>query len=349
MRFHVVNSPNTQTTRGYDLCGFTVQTINFCRMLKELCHTVYLYSSEDNEAKCDEHICCITKGQQRQLFGDAPYNLGSFDPASPQWVVFNAMAAHGIGKRAQEHDIICVNGGRAHEPIAKALPKMMTVEYGIGYIGTFAEYQVFESNAWRHYLHGKFGHENGRFYDAVIPHFFAPEEFPFSAEKDDYVLYVGRLVAAKGLKIACQAAARAGVKLKVAGWGDKSLVTDGAEYVGTPSLEERNRLMSRARAVLMPTQYMEPFGSVAVEAMMCGTPAITTEFGAFTETIEHGVTGFRCTMLRDFVEAIAASPKLDPAKIRERAVAQFSIAAAKPRYEAYFQRLQTLWGGGWEA
>ena len=45
---------------------------------------------------------------------------------------------------------------------------------------------------------------------------------------------------------------------------------------------------------------------------MAGTPAITTDFGAFPETVEHGKTGFRCRTLNEFVQAAKARIALDP-------------------------------------
>jgi glycosyltransferase involved in cell wall biosynthesis len=231
--------------------------------------------------------------------------------------------------------------------VADAHPDLMTVEYSIGYVSSFAPYRVYESHIWRHCTHGYQDDQRGRFFDAVIPYFFDETEFPFRAEKEPFALYVGRLTPRKGVAIACQAAKLAGVPLKVIGHGDLGLVTDGAEYLGALPDAERNEWMSRASCLICPTLYLEPFGSMAVEAQLVGTPVISTDFGAFVETVEQGKTGYRCNYLGEFVEAISAVRALDPAYIRARAVSLYSMGVIAPQYQRYFERLLLLWDQGW--
>jgi glycosyltransferase involved in cell wall biosynthesis len=50
-------------------------------------------------------------------------------------------------------------------------------------------------------------------------------------------------------------------------------------------------LMARARAVVLPSVYEEPFGLVAVEALAAGTPPIAAGHGALAELITPGVDG----------------------------------------------------------
>ncbi len=139
----------------------------------------------------------------------------------------------------------------------------------------------------------------------------------------------------------------AGRKLLVAGHGNPALVTDGAEYLGPLNDSDKNELMSKASAVLCPTQYMEPFGCAAVEAQLCGTPAITSDFGAFVETVEDGVTGSRCHYLGEFVKAIQEAHLFNHSKIRQRAVDNYSVVAVAPLYQRAFDRLKLLWAEGW--
>jgi len=58
--------------------------------------------------------------------------------------MFNNKAIIEIAKRIQEKDFICVIAGNCQKPIADFFPSNMTVEFGIGYTGTFAKYRVFE-------------------------------------------------------------------------------------------------------------------------------------------------------------------------------------------------------------
>lgn len=359
-RIHLLALPNVQTTMDYSLCGFCVATIRFAKLLKELGHEVILYASEQNEAPCDELVTVITKEEQEVMLANTRNAKGELDPTpyqyayiedwSPIWQLANARMITEIQKRKQPRDFICSIGGSSQKPVAVAHPDLMFVEYSIGYNGSFSEYRVFESFAWMHHTYGAQFIPNGRFFDTVIPCSYDPNEFRYRHwnERDDYALYVGRLTPRKGLEIACRSAEVAGIQLKVIGHGDTSLVTHGAEYLGALPIKERNDWMSSAHVVLCPTVYVEPFNQVAVEAQMCGTPVVSTNFGGFTETVEHGRTGFRCNYLGEFAEAIGQVKNLDPFYIRHRAVLNYSIGQVKHQYQAYFDRLNLLWGKGFD-
>lgn len=324
-------------------------TIRMARLLKELGHEVLFYASEENEASCDELICTITKEEQKVLLDGVEYQYAAmFNKGASLWALANNRAIIEIGKRKQPKDFILTIGGTSQEPIAHAHPELMTVEYSIGYVSSFSKYRVYESHCWRAWSTASQGQTDGRFFDEVIPLFFDEKEFNFQSKKEPFALYVGRLIPKKGIAIACQSTHAAGIPLKVIGHGDPSLLTHGAEYLGTLKAEERNEYMSRASVLLSPTHYIEPFGSAAVEAQMCGTPVVSTDFGGFVETVEHGKTGFRCSYLGEFVRALKDSLKLDPFYIRQRAVEKYSLHNVKHDYPRYFDRLSLLWEKGWD-
>jgi glycosyltransferase involved in cell wall biosynthesis len=124
--------------------------------------------------------------------------------------------------------------------------------------------------------------------------------------REDMVLYAGRLDAAKGVRLLmagwdCYRRSRpssGGLGLVIAGAG--VLEREVAEWASSrPSVElaghadeaRCSALMARARAVLLPSMWEEPFGLVAVEAMAAGAPPIAAGHGAFTELITDGVDG----------------------------------------------------------
>ena len=98
----------------------------------------------------------------------------------------------------------------------------------------------------------------------------------------------------------------------------------------------------------MPTMFMEPFGGVAVEAQLCGTPVITTDHAAFSETVKHNFSGYRCHTLEQFCWAAEHVDRLaSPAEIRDRALRKYSIETVKYMYQEWFEMLLGLWGEGW--
>ncbi len=351
--FHVINLPHTQTTAEYTHCAYTQKVRKFCNMMTDLGHDVYLYASEENEARVKELVTVIDKQKQHEFFGNNDHTKQFFnitwEPGDAHWRYMNERAIEEMSKRIGERDFICVIGGICQKQIADAFPSHLPVEYGIGYYGPFSKFRVFESYSHMHYLHGQERDDNGNFYDTVVPNYYDAEEFPFAKKTDDYFLYIGRLIDRKGWRIAQQVCQQLGKRLIVAGQGE----FDGyGEYVGVVGVKERGELMSRARGVFVPTTYIEPFGGVHAEALLCGTPVITTNFGVFTETVQNGVNGYRCDVFRDFVAAAQAVETFSDAKrakIRSSAQARFTTGVVATQYNDYFQRVYDLWGDGWYA
>lgn len=364
MKFHVIGLPHTQTTKEYNACAYTQKVYKFCQMMTERGHEVYHYGVEGSNPPSTENVQILSLKEQEKYFGKQDWKKDFFydiwDAKADWWAVMNNRAIVEILQRIENRDFVCLIGGVCQKPIADSVTHWArAVEYGIGYHGVFGNYRVFESYAWQHFIYGETKQENGQNYDAVIPNYFDPADFPIAPSRGDYYLYLGRMVGRKGIETASETVKQIGGKLLLAGQGvlkvegnkiiTKEFTLEGPhlEYVGYADTKRRAELMTNAKAVFVPTNYVEPFGGVAVEAQFCGTPAITTDWGAFTETVIHGVTGYRCRTLEQFIWAAENADKLDPVKIREIAVANYSIKKVGEMYEEYFGMLSELWGKGW--
>lgn len=352
MRFHVVGLPHTQTTREFSWCAYTDKVRKFSDMMWSLGHEVYLYAGEKTDSDCTELITCVTKEEQKNWWPDwnpgTDYWPDGWRTDAPWWTTMNGRAVDAIRQRLEPQDFICIIAGVCQQPLAQAFPNNIAIEWGIGYEGFFAKHRVFESYAWMHWLYGKNNIVNGVYYDTVIPNFFDPDDFPvWRRGHDDYLLYIGRLIERKGTNIVREIAACSDLPLKVAGQGDRGLLK-GVEFedLGLLGPRDRNLAMAGAAAVLVPTMYIEPFGGVAVEAQLCGTPVITTDYGAFTETVSHGETGFRCHTLKEFVEAVDKCDTLRASDIRRHAE-RYLTTNVRYEYEEHFSRLLSLYGSGW--
>lgn len=335
-------------------CAYSQKVLNLCKMLHRMGHVVYHYGTEGSEVECTEHITVVTKKIQEETYGNYDWKKEFFrhNANDLAHTTFNLCAIPEINKRKGQRDFLLCHWGYGHQAVANSVGNgMIVVEPGIGYECVFAPFKVFESYAWKHYIWGSQKVCQGSYYDAVIPNYFDPADFEI-AEKEDYFCFLGRFISSKGLQIAIEATKRAGVKLKCAGQGDirnaaGNANLDHVEVIGYVDVNERKRLLSKARGLFAPTIYIEPFGGVAVEAQMSGTPAITTDWGAFTETVLHGVTGYRCNTLEQFVYATKSIDNINTGACRQWAIQNYSLGAVARMYEEYFEQLYDLWDNGW--
>lgn len=364
MNMHVISQPHTQVSKEYLRCAYSQKILKFCQMMVSKGNRVYLYASEDNETPA-ELITCITKKELGKLGfnGADDYLNNDFDNSKPLWKIFHQRAIYEMGKRIQKGDIIITFSGRCDKPIADAFPTAYFIEGGIGYSGVFANFRVYESYAWMHTLYGAGTGGNasiadGRFYDTVIPNYFDPKDFPFTEKKEDYILFVGRMIHRKGLKIIEEMAKRlTNTQFIFAGQGavqdgnkivcqELTMQGDNLKYIGTIDAEKRASLMGKAKVLVVPTLYIAPFEGVSVEANMCGTPIITSDFGSFTENNINGLTGYRCSTIKEFVQGCTDVSNLDTKKIREYAMSRFSMDIVSEMYIKYFDRIKGLERGG---
>ena len=67
--------------------------------------------------------------------------------------------------------------------------------------------------------------------------------------------------------------------------------TADVEHLGELSGDDRDRLFAESHATLMPGNWPEPFGLVAIESLACGTPVLARRVGALPEIVREGVDG----------------------------------------------------------
>lgn len=343
-RIHLPGLVHRDANADWEPDAYVGKIWRLCRMLTDLGHEVFHYAGpQAGTAATDVEV--ITAEDRRNWFGEPPaeHVFNEFDPAHRSWSTMNARIVEAIGERLEPGDIIGLTMGSAQVPIAMAFPGCVVAEVGVGYEGIVnGTHRCYESEAWRHWLWGKHGVTDGRWYDTVIPNAFDPADYIFSADKGDYLLFMGRLTPRKGLEVVAELAKYH--KVLTAGQGDP---IPGTEHLGVVKGVQKAELLAGARAVLVPTFYIEPFGGVAVEAMLSGTPVITSPFGAFSETVADGVSGFKCSTLGEFRAAVDRVDDLDPKLVYLWAWKRYTLEAVAPQYDRWLRRLATLYGEGW--
>ncbi|MFC0550078.1 glycosyltransferase family 4 protein [Planotetraspora thailandica] len=186
----------------------------------------------------------------------------------------------------------------------------------------------------------------GRVHNAVDTN-----SFPFRARKDDWVLWMGRLNPDKGAHLAIEVARAAGRRILLAGKRTEPaelayfddhvapLLGPNAEYLGEASAELKHELLSRARCLVFPLQWDEPFGMIMIEAMACGTPVVALGRGSVPEIVTDGVTGFVRTSVDELPAAVEDAGRLDPVAIRACAVRDFDLTVMAEGYERIYRNV----------
>jgi glycosyltransferase involved in cell wall biosynthesis/GT2 family glycosyltransferase len=324
MKIHILSDPGYPSGPDMRVMYFPYDVYKFIRYHKDIFEMIH-YGLEGSQVDCEHYD--LPRG-----------DLG----------LWNIEAQKGIARNKSKNDVILCFGGNTNQAATIGNEDCYIIEPHIGYSvkAVFAPYRVFTSYAQLHHYYGMLNADTWpSWYDAVIPNGLDPSEFVFREEKKDYVLYMGRVIQSKGVDIAIQATERAGKKLVIAG-SPRSLKELGynktpkhVELIGHASPEQRKKLLANAECLIAPTYYVEPFGLMVIEAHMSGTPTITSNWGAFPETNPHGVTGYRCNVMKEFVWALNNTHLIDKKAIHKRAIELYSDDVVYGQMTNYINRV----------
>lgn len=350
-RLHMLALFHTIPSLEYSHCAYTGKVLRFSKMMQSVGYDVIEYANEGSESAAVEKVVMLAAGEYAQHFGDRKEtdfvgNRASID--HPAHALFEERLIAEMQKRLRPKDIICHPFGHTHDALLKIFPNHFHVETGIGYpIVMPGSFRIFESYAWAHYHMGK-ENRNGSHYEWVIPNYYDVEEWTPSFEHGDYIAFLGRICSGKGLDTILEIANYVDIKIIVCGQGDPTpWQHKNIEYRGPLKGRERSNFLRQAYCAVMPTTYVEPFGGSGVEAMLCGTPVVAVDYGAFTETIQQGVSGYRCKVLKQWLGAIQNVKNLDRRKIAEYARNKYSLQACAVLYDQAFKQLLDLYSDGW--
>jgi len=186
----------------------------------------------------------------------------------------------------------------------------------------------------------------------VLPNFLAEKNLTIVPNKGNYVLYLGRLSAEKGVDLLLQAVAGTNIRVKIVGTGpEEKKLRELAEQLGLANIEwlgfkdgtELQTLIAQAQALVVPSKWYENCPLVALEALAAGTPVIGARIGGIPELIQDGQTGYlfspnRPAELRDKLKLIMTHPATTEAMSR-----QARVEAAKYSIDRYYQQLKTIY------
>ena len=186
----------------------------------------------------------------------------------------------------------------------------------------------------------------------------ALEKFTFrpTVKSDAPLVFLSRLERIKGVHTAIAIARKTGRRLIIAGnrvsstegeayWQDEivpHLSADNIEYVGAVDDVQKNELLGKAAAMLVPIEWNEPFGIVFAEALACGTPVISSPMGALPEIVRQDVDGFLVSDVESACKAVDSLDTINRFDCRERAKSHFSASVIVEKYESLYKSVSLV-------
>ena len=370
IRLHIPAIPYTITRDEYSHDAYTGKVQRFGPMMRSRGFEVYHYGVETSESGATKNFDLLTKEEWRDLRiqtikyvepnhthesavkrNDDPRMIISIlsNWSSPLTKEFNKRFKQKLVEnyRSTKTDIVCVPLGRTYQEALEKL-NVVKVESGIGYNGSYYDFRIFESYSW---MSSTLGVDNKypNNYWFVVPNYFNINEFKLTEiPQPKKIGFLGRITDDKGCTIIVEISKKfPDVEFVLCGQGNyqKYMVAPNIKYKLPIHGEERSEYLGSCTAVLCVSKFLEPFCGVSVEAQLCGTPVICSDWGGMSENVEQFKTGLKGRTLADYCVGVqmALDGKFDRLYIRERAVKLFDMYKLAYDYEYAFRSILDIY------
>mgnify|MGYP003134081810 CR=1 FL=1 len=373
MNIHILGIPHSITNEKFLCCPFTQGVYNFLKMMEGESSIDSILHYGHANSDLPDYVDNVVVSDDDDLMDSYGYYSGSEDITKifsygindKAHINFNRRAIPKINKNVEEGDLVLFSMGLGHQLIYKSLQpkeeKVGCIEYMLGYYHSLVEhFRIYQSHSHRIAVDTRNAVTNNhdtyldpyKFSSRVISWGPNPDDFEFNGDKDDYFVFLGRFVEQKGIDLCIQLANVHGFNLKIAGQGSLSDLEysveefpENIEILGPVDKEERRNLLKNAKGLLAPSIFYESLGWQVIEAMLSGTPVITTDFGGFTETNIPNITGYRCNTFSEFSDAIENIDLIDNQQCYESAYNRFNYDIVKGKYLSYFDFVKSCLNG----
>jgi glycosyltransferase involved in cell wall biosynthesis len=325
--------------QGY---GGTERVVSYLtEVLCELGHDVTLFASGDSTTRAR-----LVPVVERAL---------RLHPHRPDWLTWHTIMLDQVFASASEFDVIHFHVDFLHYPLVRQCPTacLTTLHGRLDLPDLVPLHRHFREQPLVSISQSQRKPLADSRWIATVHHGLPESLYRFQHRPGDYFAFVGRISPEKRVDRAIEIAVATGTRLRIGAKVDR---VDQAyfdsrirpllghpliEYVGEIDQAAKDDFIGRARALLFPIDWPEPFGLVMIEALACGTPVLAYRCGSVSEIIQDGVTGYIVGNQDEAIDAARRMHRLDRGACRRAFEARFTARHMAERYLAVYEALST--------
>jgi glycosyltransferase involved in cell wall biosynthesis len=274
-------------------------------------------------------------------------------PHRPEWLMWHTVLMDKVFDMARQFDVIHFHTDFLHYPLARRCPTpSLTTLHGRLDLPDLAPlHRHFSEQALVSISDSQRLPLTGANWLATVHHGLPANLYGATQAVDDYFVFIGRISPEKRLDRAIEIALACAKRLRIAAKVDPAdtayfereirglLDHPLIEYVGEIGEDRKRDFIGRARAMLFPIDWPEPFGLVMIESLACGTPVIAYDCGSVSEILQDGGTGYIVRTQEEAIEAAMRVHRLDRRLCRQEFEQRFTADRMARQYVDVYRSL----------